>query len=502
MPSTLLALLDEVKKALSQPVDDPLRKTFNVALGITNYSLERPALALYPWGEMLTPMRNKIPRVKANPTGDVATHWKSITGINTTQMPPGLSEGNRSGVITTTTASNLATYVGLGLEDNVTFESDYAAEGFDDVKARAVEGLLRSLMIAEERMIYGGNSSVALGTTPTPTLTTAATGGALSDNTFKVVCIALTHDGYLRSTVAAGVVQTIARTNADGSSDTINGGVAQRSAVASITIAGGGSAQVVKATVAAVLGAVGYAWYISTNDATHQYLAAITTINSYVFTAVPANTFQDAQALTAADYSTKGTYSFDGLLYQTGFKSGSGSYYLALATGTPGTGTVLTSDGAGGITEINTAFRAFWDNYRLSPDEIWLSAQEALNINSKVIAGGGTPLFRFQLDGNTQNVSVIGGVAIGSLLNKITNQLVRIRIHPNAVPGTILFTATTIPYPLSGVGNVVQIKTRREYYQTEWPLRTRKYEYGVYVDEVLQNYFPPAFGVLTNIANG
>jgi hypothetical protein len=52
---------------------------------------------------------------------------------------------------------------------------------------------------------------------------------------------------------------------------------------------------------------------------------------------------------------------------------------------------------------------------------------------------------------------------------------------------------------LSGVGNILQIKSRREYYQIEWPLRTRRYEYGVYADELLQNYFPPAFGVLKNI---
>ena len=30
----------------------------------------------------------------------------------------------------------------------------------------------------------------------------------------------------------------------------------------------------------------------------------------------------------------------------------------------------------------------------------------------------------------------------------------------------------------------------------------RRYEYGVYFDGVLQNYFPPAFGMITNIGNG
>jgi hypothetical protein len=44
--------------------------------------------------------------------------------------------------------------------------------------------------------------------------------------------------------------------------------------------------------------------------------------------------------------------------------------------------------------------------------------------------------------------------------------------------------------------------TRRDYYQIEWPVKARRYEYGVYFDGVLQNYFPPAFGILTNIGNG
>ena len=45
-------------------------------------------------------------------------------------------------------------------------------------------------------------------------------------------------------------------------------------------------------------------------------------------------------------------------------------------------------------------------------------------------------------------------------------------------------------------------RTRREYHQIEWPLRSRKYEYGVYVDEVLQHFFPPALGVISNITAG
>jgi hypothetical protein len=77
-----------------------------------------------------------------------------------------------------------------------------------------------------------------------------------------------------------------------------------------------------------------------------------------------------------------------------------------------------------------------------------------------------------------------------------------IKLHPNMPPGTLMFFTDQLPYPLSNVTNVLQIRTLRDYYQVEWPLRTRKYEYGVYTHEVLQNYFPPAFGVITNIGNG
>ena len=46
------------------------------------------------------------------------------------------------------------------------------------------------------------------------------------------------------------------------------------------------------------------------------------------------------------------------------------------------------------------------------------------------------------------------------------------------------------------------MRTMRDYYQIEWPIRKRQYEYGIYCNEVLQHYFPPALGILFNIANG
>ena len=50
--------------------------------------------------------------------------------------------------------------------------------------------------------------------------------------------------------------------------------------------------------------------------------------------------------------------------------------------------------------------------------------------------------------------------------------------------------------------NVAEIKTRRDYYRVDWPLRTRQREVGVYAEEVLAIYAPFALGAITNIANG
>jgi len=103
------------------------------------------------------------------------------------------------------------------------------------------------------------------------------------------------------------------------------------------------------------------------------------------------------------------------------------------------------------------------------------------------------------------DVTLTAGSVIGTYLNKFTmagGQMVRVMLHPNLPPGTILFRCERIPYPLTDVTNIIQVKTRREYYNIEWPLRTRKWESGVYYSGVLQNYFPPAFGAIFNIANG
>ncbi len=132
-----------------------------------------------------------------------------------------------------------------------------------------------------------------------------------------------------------------------------------------------------------------------------------------------------------------------------------------------------------------------------------MSSQEALNISKKILTGSAVAAQRFVFE--TSQNAIGGGVMVRTYLNRFSMQggsSLDIKLHPNLPAGTVLLTTQALPYPLSGVGNVMQIRTRQDYYQIEWPLRSRKYEYGVYADEVLQHYFPPSLAVISNIGNG
>ncbi len=465
----------------------------NQLTGLTAFDLEGPAKTFTP---IITPLRNMLPRVSGGM--GIQANWRAITAIGSAGMSVGVSEGARGGLVTTTVKEYLAAYRTLGIEDSATFEADQASQGFDDVKARAVQGVLKHLMQYEETVIIGGAGTQALGVTPTPTLSTATTGGTIAaTTTVSVICVALTLEGWAFTQQNGGIGGQITRTNADGTTTQYGSGSAQKSANATV-VTGGTTTNTVSASVTPVRGAVGYAWYVG--PAASERYAGVTTINSILVTALPSGT-----ALMigggSTDYSTNATI-HDGFL-GLATPVASGAYWATQPTGTAGTGTPLTADGAGGIVEIDTMLESYWTNYRMSPTEIWVNQQEMAGLRKKVLTGTSTAAQRFTFQ--TAQGNIVASGLVRGYLNPFGMGMameVPIKLHPSVPPGTILALAHELPYQLSGVQNVNQIKCRRDYYQLEWPLRTRKYEYGVYTDQVLQCYFPPSIGVITNIARG
>jgi hypothetical protein len=483
-------------------------KSISTGTGLVAYDLQAPAKNLYPF---YAPIRNFLPRVGGGV--GTATNWRQVNAIigsgfdNIGWVP----EGQRAGQMSYNTSNRSATYVTIGEEDAATYEAISAGRQFEDIQAMMTFRLLQKMMLKEEMALLGGNATMALGTPTAPTLSTAVvTGQTLVSATHYVQVAALTLEGYQNAT-RSGVLSaatSLVQTGADGKTFTLNGGTGPISALSSGQASGGNSLTM---TTPAVAGAVGYAWYIgTTNSAGTGRLQAVTTINSYVQSAVLNTTGQLASALVA-DYSVNANYAFDGLL-TTALKSGSGAYVQTMATGTAGTGTALTASYRGSVVEIDTMFQSMWDNFQLSPTVLYVNSQELKNITNKVLQAGTSgsvaSLLRYDApaDGGGYSNFQAGGV-ISTYYNPFappdTGMRIPVRIHPKVPPGTIIGWAQNLPvqYQSNEVPNVAEVKVRQDYYQIDWPIVTRQRQVGVYAEEVLAVYAPFAMGVITNIGN-
>lgn len=488
-------------------------KDINTGLGYQWYDLQPLVDRTFP---QITPLISEVPRLQGD--GGSSTNWKEIYKINAANLSPGVSERNRNATVQTLLRNHFAPYAELGFEDFVTWKSELEAGKLTpEVKAVAVEDLFYASRQAEEVVLLWGNTGltsggngVALGTAPTPVAALVA-GGSLTAQSTTIWVAALTPEGFSNSTVAGGVGASITRQNVGGTTDTYGGGSSNISAASNAVTTTGGNLSV-SGTVAVVPGAVAYAWFIgltSGGTATAR-LAAITTINSVIITANPAVTVPlsgyTVLASGCSQDNSGNALVFDGMMTQTiaGYLSGSAAVWNAQATGTAGTGTGLTYDGAGGIVEIEADFLQFWNASRLIPDEILVSGQELKNILQLIINGGGASLYRLNLDGNAQRNGVSAGSLIRSYLGKFAmggGHEVMITLHPNMPAGTILYRTKQLPYRIQNMRNTFNVRTLQEWRQIDWPIVQRSWDYGVYVTETAEMHFSPGFGVRTNIAN-
>ena len=532
-PLTQAALLND--ESFITQLATKLGTTFNLekadtisqATNLLWYDLSPVVQMLYPFKELI-PLISKLPRVPGD--GGNAYHWKRITSVNVNNVSLGVSEGNRGARIAIEEQDQLATYKTMGLESSTTFEARLGGQNLrPEVLGIAVQSTLRSTMIGEEQALILGNASTPLGITPNPTMAAGGTNGSWGGTvTVYIICVALSGYGWLTYTPynsvtnQGGVQGQVTKVNADGSVDVFGGGSAQPSS--EVNIAGVTINQAVTATVAPVTGAVAYAWYVSTTSG-QEKLSAITPGNQVVLTQPPASTQQPVTNLQVnGSYQDNSTNNLipDGILSQVyGSVFGTG-YSTSMATNpqlppvvTAGDTLQVSSGGslvytkkAGNtglsisgtnIQEFDVVLQAAYDQYKLGFDRILMSSTDLIISTGTFFSQGAAAQFKILFDAEASTGRIVAGRRVTSYLNKFFNNTLDIEVHPFVPPGTVLFWSDRIPYELSGVGNILEAKVRQDYYQIEWPLRTRKYEYGVYVDEVFACYFTPGFAVIRNL---
>ncbi len=497
--------------------------TISQATNLLWYDLKPFVASMYPYRELI-PRISRLPRVSAD--GGNAYHWKRINAINVNGTSSGVSEGNRGARIAISEQDMVAFYKTLGLESSVTFEARLGARNLNpEALGLSIQAQLRSLMIQEEQLLINGNAGFPLGTTPTPTLTAGAVAGQTGTwgtATAYVVCVALSGMGnlgystYSSVTNTGGVPGQITKINADGSTDTFGGGSAKPSAEASVATTG---TNCVTATVTVVPGATAYAWYTGTATGV-LYLSGITPSNQAIFTVNAATTKQPIGNLkVGAVYLDNSTDVLvpDGILPQiygailgpdpgrfmatnplipTGVSlSAGGSLLYNMAAGNTG----LTISGTN-FTELDTVLRAAYDQYKIGFDRILISAADDFDTFGAMLGqNSATTPFRMLFDADETSGRIVAGRKVTSYFNKAFSNTLDVEVHPYVPQGTIILWSDRTPYEVSGVSNLLEAHVRQDYYQIQWPWRSRRYEYGVYVDEVFSMYFSPAFAVITNI---
>lgn len=499
-----------VKSALSGPSEDISRdvmamaglrpdlieKAITTSSGLIAYDLQAPAKNLYP---VNTPIIKSLPRIGGGV--GTATNWRAVNTIQGSgyDNTPWVAEGQRAGQMRYTTSNKSVSYATLGEEDQASWEAISAGRTFEDIQAKMTTRLLQKMMLKEEMAVIAGNASMQLGTPAAPTTSASGTGATLPTATYSVIVVALTMEGYRNSTAAVPVPTTTVITGADGKTFSVNGGSSMKSAAASQAVTLGANLNL---TATALQGASAYAWFVGAAVGA-EVLQKITTINSYVISAALLAGTPNASIVTA-DCSTN-ALGFDGLL-TTALKPGSGAYVSTLATGAAGVGTFLTASGKGSVNEIDVMLQAMWDANQVSPSILWVNSQELKNITTKCLSSGSAPLLQYFKDPGTGEVHITAGATVDFYFNPFLNGGVKIpiRVHPQIPAGTILGYAADLPvqYQSNEVPNVAEMKVRRDYYQVDWPVTTRAQMVGVYVEEALAVYFPPAMSVINGIGNG
>jgi hypothetical protein len=437
-----------------------------------------------------TPFLDSLARTSPTQGGKYAI-WRVLTNINNLQADPGTAFDYAAPLAALNELDVSSLYGKIGYGYTVTQDAIDLAKGFADARAIAVFNAMNQWKIgADKKLLLGQNFS--LGTPATPTTSTATTGGTVAAATYLIKVAARTGSNYSY------------------------GGSTIASAQASQATTGATST--LTATVASIPGAVAYDWYVN------GFYTTTTTVNTVTFTTTPPASNQPVPNLPGiygvaptsvpvADTSAKAT-DFNGLLatlagdYATGGATGlvqrgngvnSGAQFTSL------NGAQFTSSGQS-INELDALNSALFNAVQMSPTRYLVSAQEANSISKLLLANGAANTFF--TPGFDGRADVTAGGFIAHYVNKAAGGVpVRVEVHPNLTPGTLIAVSDRVPFPNSNISNVLEMRSLHDVADYKYDTGRNsgagggpRFDGEVFSTSTLINRAPVACAVLSCIA--
>ena len=472
-----------------QDIQKEISLTSPLSTSFAAFDLEAPAKMLTP---RPTPLRNKIARKKGvgtshrqkqilgytgTGTGGVGNTWPGITQNSTATF--GSINYERGPIISYAAQDLILPYNSYSLSDSVTFDANFSAMGYQDLRQLSSTSTLYATMLMEERMMLmargtasGYSGALAAPATVTLTSPAAATGQtAIAATTYYVYVTA--NAGISSSGFGESIVSTV-----------------QSTACA--------SGDVLAISWTAVTGAIGYNIYVGTAtgtaNCTFQGTAQGTSAviqgagtigllgNNFALTTTGA-----AASRANADTSAYAT-GYDGIL-PTVLGSSSGynnTINTTFSTSNPGV-------------EYQTVFYNLYNNVKADPDEILINGADRKQLSDS-IKNGSTANYRLNLT-QTESGDYVGGATIGGLYNEITGKMVPLTVHPWLPQGVSPVLSYTLPIPDTEVSDVWANYMVQDYMGIQWPVTQFSYDFSTYFRGTFFCSAPAWNGAVSGIVN-
>jgi len=444
------------------------------------YDLEAPAKLLVP---RLTPLRNQIPRSKGQGS---ARQFRVIDGFSNTGFggvadkspfmdsqtvtetfgPMTLRRGKK---IEYASHDESVAYVEMSLSDQVNWASQFAGQGYQDIRSLSQTALLWAHLGGEERALLFGRGPTANGyagpvSAPTITVTGSSSGGTITAGTYLVV---VTADTGFGETVVSNTGTSGALT---GSTNSIE---------IDVDTEPDGSFGTYNLYVTQAAGAVGTATFQT------SFTPGATGEPTYTLTTVPTSTGKLSPGAVDTSVQDRG---YDGFLTVQSDLDRTG-YYKRL--------NAPLATGASAGDEVQDALQSLWNSVKADPDRILVDGGTARQLGDLLKSTANNSSYRLQLNGDGAG-HFLGSMVTG-IENQITRKMVPFDVHPWMPVGTALIRSETLPIPDSHVGATAEVVSVQEYMSVDWPVVQFTYDASTYWMGTLVHYAPKWSGLITGI---
>lgn len=471
--------------------------TSPLASGLVPFDLEAPAKLLTP---VLTPLRNKTPRQRGQ---GLVRRYKRITGFSGTKT--GGTSGNvlRHGIAETSqndfsmggaTALKLIrgpkvsyasddqtlNYKQFSVSDQVSWEAQYAGQGFQDVRQLSQFVVLNAHMLSDEAVMLGGRGtdSMFVGALAQPATVTGTARVAAAGE------VGITGVGgggtnvYTKVTAQAVFGESVP------------------SALVTTNIAAGATNVIDIKIGGEPAGTLGYNIYSNKADTggadpgdASRFIQGRTGFNTFTIGASGQSVlFTAAPAVPTGGDTSASSLDFDGFLSILGGPNSGYNKRLnsAFSTSNPGV-------------EFQAAFLSLWRSVKADPEEIWLEAGDSAQL-SDLLKTSSSSNYRLAITQNEFGNVVMGNIVTG-ILNEAspTRRMVDIRIHPYIPQGNAMILTWTLPLPNSQVPSCWEMTMVQDYMAVAWPVLQFSWDVSTYAFGALTGYAPAWSGLIQGI---